>query len=105
MNPAVTIKSKADLINFLILNESDIIKYGVRQLGLFGSFVRDEANDKSDIDLYVDFIPEKKTFRNFMDLIFYIQDATGREVTVVTPQSLSPYLGPHILKTVENVIG
>ena len=104
MNGALIIKAKDELIHYLLTNKQTIENFGVRKLGLFGSFVRNEVREDSDIDLFVDFIPEKKTFTNFMGLIFYIEDGTGREVTVVTPQSLSPYIGPHILRTVENVI-
>lgn len=78
-------------------------KYGVKKIGLFGSFVRDEATDQSDIDFLVDFEKEKKTFRNIMDLAFFLEDLFERKVEVLTPQGLSPYIGPHILKTVEYV--
>ncbi len=84
-------------------HKATLEKYGVKKIGLFGSFVRNEATDKSDIDFLVDFKKEKKTFKNFMDLAFFLEDIFERKVEIVTPQSLSPYIGPHILKTVEYV--
>lgn len=39
-----------------------------------------------------------------MELSFYFEKLLGRKVELVTPQSLSPYLGPAILKEVEDVI-
>ena len=39
---------------------------GVRLLGLFGSFARDEQGADSDVDLLVEFAPGQKTFDNFM---------------------------------------
>jgi predicted nucleotidyltransferase len=78
-------------------------QYGVNQIGLFGSFVRDEGTEESDIDFLVDFEPGKKTFDNLMDLAFFLEDIFQRKVEVLTRQGLSPYIGPHILKTVENV--
>ena len=77
--------------------------YGVCSIGLFGSFVREEANEQSDIDFLVDFEEGKKTFKNFMDLSFFLEELFQRKVELVTPQSLSPYMGPRILKTVEYV--
>jgi predicted nucleotidyltransferase len=38
-----------------------------------------------------------------MDLAFYLEELFGRKVEIVTPQSLSKHIGPHILKEVENV--
>ena len=72
-------------------------------IGLFGSFVRDTATEKSDIDLLVDFAPRQKTYDNFMDLSFFLEDLFKRKIEIVTPQSLNKYIGPHILKEVENV--
>lgn len=104
MKSVQKVQTKSELIALLKLNEVQIKQFGVSKLDLFGSFVRDEAKEDSDIDLYVDFFSEKKNYNNFIDLIYFIEDATGRDVTVVTPQSLSPFIGPHILKSAENVI-
>jgi predicted nucleotidyltransferase len=46
-----------------IERNADVLKrYGVKQIGLFGSLVRDEGKESSDIDLLVDFEKEKKHF-------------------------------------------
>ncbi len=84
-------------------NKATLEQYGVKQIGLFGSFVRDKGTDESDIDFLVDFEPGKKTFKNFMDLAFFLEELFQRKVEVLTRQGLSPYIGPRILKTVENV--
>jgi hypothetical protein len=76
---------------------------GVKNIGLFGSFARGEQTALSDIDLLVEFIPEKHTFDNFMELTFLLEELLGRKVELVTPEALSPYIGPHILKEVERV--
>lgn len=76
---------------------------GVVSLSLFGSFVRDEAGAESDVDLLVEFAPGAKTFDHFMDLAFLLEDLLGRTVELVTPESLSPYIGNHILDEAENV--
>jgi predicted nucleotidyltransferase len=75
----------------------------VLKLGLFGSFVRDEPSEVSDIDLLVEFREGRKTFDNFMRLSFLLEDLLQRRVQLVTPESLSPYIGPHILAEVEYV--
>ena len=76
---------------------------GVRSIGLFGSFVRGEQTSLSDVDMLVEFIPEKHTFDNFMEVAFLLEELLGRKVEVVTLEALSPYIGPHILREVERV--
>jgi predicted nucleotidyltransferase len=38
-----------------------------------------------------------------MDLSFFLEDLLGRKVELVTPQSLSKFIGPYILKEVQDV--
>jgi uncharacterized protein len=75
--------------------------FGVRRIGLFGSFVRGEERPDSDIDLLVEFESDKKSFDVFMELSFFLEDLLRHRIELVTRESLSPYIGPHILKEVE----
>jgi predicted nucleotidyltransferase len=75
----------------------------VKRCGLFGSFARGEQHGQSDVDLLVEFEEGQKSFDNFMHLIFFLEEVFGRKVEVITPESLSPYVGPHILREVEYV--
>jgi predicted nucleotidyltransferase len=94
---------KENILQILNSHKQELLNYGVKEIGLFGSYVRNEATKESDIDLLVDIVKEKKTFRNFMALSYYLEELFGKKVELVTKQSLSPYIGPHILKTVEYV--
>lgn len=76
---------------------------GVKRLGLFGSFARGEQTLRSDVDILVEFEKGQKTFDHFMQLVFLLEDILKRQVELVTVESLSPYIGPHILKEVEYV--
>jgi predicted nucleotidyltransferase len=82
-------------------HQQEIRGFGVSRYGFFGSFVRGESTEQSDIDILVEFEPGQKTFDNFMQLAFILEELLGREVDLVTPESLSPYIGPHILEEVE----
>ncbi len=101
MNTAIT--TKQDILGVLCDNRDLIRGFGVRRLGLFGSFVRGQQRAESDVDLLVEFEPGKKTFDNFMALSFLLEDLLRRRVELVTTESLSPYLRPHILDEVEDV--
>jgi len=97
----MTIRNKADLFGVLRKHEARLKFYGVKRYGVFGSFVHGEQTDRSDVDILVEFEPGQKSFDNFMQLAFFLEDALGRRVELVTPESLSPYIGPHILREVE----
>jgi predicted nucleotidyltransferase len=95
------IRSKQEILNTLSQSGSRLRTLGIRRIGLFGSFVRGEQDPHSDIDLLVEFEPGRKTFDAFMELSLFLEHTLRHEVEVVTVESLSPYLGPHILKEVE----
>ena len=58
--------------------------YGVKNIGLFGSFVRGDQTPMSDIDILVEFTPEKHTFDNFMEVAFLLEEILGRKVESVS---------------------
>ncbi|MCL4216458.1 MAG: nucleotidyltransferase family protein [Candidatus Hydrogenedentes bacterium] len=97
------VNSKHDILNLLAANYAQLRKFGVSQIGLFGSFLRNEQSLESDIDLLVEFESGRKTFDAFMDLCFFLEDLFQRKVELVTVESLSPHIGPKILKEVEYV--
>jgi uncharacterized protein len=77
-----------------------LVRLGVHRIGLFGSCLRGEERADSDIDILVDFAPGRKTLGVLVELGDYLEDLFNRHVDLVTVQSLSPYIGPHILSEV-----
>jgi len=61
-------------------------KYGVKKIGLFGSYARDESKDTSDVDIVVEF-DQPIGFR-FMELSEYLEDLLGKNVDVLTPAGI-----------------
>ncbi len=98
-----TVHTKEEIIERLRRISSELRELSVERLGLFGSFARDEQRDDSDVDILVEFAPGRKNFDNFMNLNFKLEDVLQRHVEVVTRESLSPYIGPHILEEAEYV--
>lgn len=78
--------------------------FGIKRLALFGSFVRNAQDAASDVDLLVEFAPGRKSFDNFTAVCELLEESLGRPVELVTTESLSPYIGPHILREAEDVI-
>ena len=97
------IQDKEELFALLRSHEDEIRDLGVKRLGLFGSFTRGEQNQDSDVDVLVEFERDQKTFDHFIHLAFLLEDLFKRRVEVVTPESLSPYLKPHITRNIEYV--
>lgn len=98
------VNTKVQVLSLLQEYRQELRQFGVSRCGIFGSFVRDTAiHGQSDVDILVAFEPDQKTFDNFMHLSFFLEDLLGRNVDLVTIESLSPYIGPHILDEVEYV--
>lgn len=97
-------ENKIELFHQILSHKTDILSYGVKRLGIFGSFVRNENDNASDIDFLVEFEQGKKNYKNFIGLAFYLEELSGRKVDLLTEQSLSKYIGPYILKETEYVI-
>jgi predicted nucleotidyltransferase len=93
--------TKQTILEILHQNRIRLRSLGVSRIGLFGSFVRGEEHPDSDIDLLVEFEAGKKTFDSFMELSFFLEEILQHKVEIITIESLSPYLSPHILPEVE----
>ncbi len=98
-----TVVTKQEIFSRIQSLRDEIRSLGVERLGLFGSFVREEQSPESDVDLLVRFRPNAKSFDHFMKLAFLLEDALQRRVELVTTEGLSPYIGPHILREVQDV--
>ena len=97
----MSVETKSDLLELLHANRHRIKALGVERIGLFGSFSREEQTVESDVDLLVEFVSGQKSFDNFIHLAFFLEDLLERKVELTTPESLSPYIGPRILASVE----
>lgn len=97
------VETKQEIVSVFRQHQQQLRLLGVERLGLFGSFVRGEQKPDSDVDILVEFEHGQRTFDHFMELSFLLEDVLGRRVELVTPESLSPYIGPYILQEVEYV--
>lgn len=80
-----------------ILND----KYGVKEIGVFGSYVKDKAKKSSDLDILIEFQEDADiSLLEFIALENYLSDIFGVKVDLVMKDSLKPRIGKHILKEV-----
>lgn len=93
--------TKENILKTLKANKLKLSKFGIRNVGLFGSYLHEEQSSESDIDLLVDFEPEKENFDNFMAVYDFFEKLFKNEkIEIVTKNGLSPYIGPKILNEV-----
>ncbi|WP_207503568.1 nucleotidyltransferase family protein [Telluribacter humicola] len=93
--------TKDYILETIKLHKPELERLGVKQVGLFGSYVRNEQSPSSDIDLLLDFEPGQEKFDNYMQVCDLFEELFQyQKVDVVTKNGLSPYIGPRILKEV-----
>lgn len=96
--------SKQRIKALLAKYETEFLAMGVRQIGLFGSYKRENPHAMSDIDILVDFQEDAESYDNLMEVCNLLENIfVGEKVEVVTKNGLSPYIGPSILSEVEYV--
>ena len=92
--------TKSEILDFLTQNKKYFReRFSIIKIGLFGSFVREEQTDGSDIDLIVEF--EKNTPNLFdlkKDLKVYIKEQFNIEVDIAREKYLKSYYRESILK-------
>ena len=74
-------------------------KFKVREIGIFGSVVRGEQKDTSDLDLLVEF-EEPIGLIKYVNLQNYLSDKVGSRVDLVMKSGLKPRISRHVLKEV-----
>jgi uncharacterized protein len=96
--------TKQEIFKTIQDNKETIKSFGVTQIGLFGSYVRGEQTENSDIDFLVDIVKEKKTLKNYIDFCDMLENLfKDNKIDIVSKKGLSEFIGPHILKEVNYV--
>ena len=74
-------------------------KYKIKEIGIFGSYVRGEQTYTSDVDILVEF-EEVPSLLKFVELENYLSDVLGVKVDLVEKKALKPRMGKHILQEI-----
>jgi predicted nucleotidyltransferase len=102
MNCVKTMKTTEEIRQILEEHKDEVIrKYKVREIGIFGSFVRGEQKKRSDIDILVEF-DEKNIpgLLKFIEMERYLEKLLRRKVDLVRKGGIRPELREIILKEV-----
>lgn len=95
-------KSKKEIIEKIINIKSELeTKFDVQEIGVFGSYVRDEQTIDSDLDILVELKKNSKlSLLGFCAFENWLSDFLGIKVDLVMKSSLKPKIGERILKEV-----
>lgn len=72
-------------------------RHGARNVRIFGSAARGEANDQSDVDFLVEMEPGR-TLLDMGGLLMDLRELLGRDIDVVTERGLKPRIRARVLK-------
>lgn len=88
-------------IKQLLANNKQAVKekYKISELGIFGSYVRGEQRQDSDLDVLIDYTEAPSLFQ-LIDLEFYLSDRLQMKVDLVTKNGLKPRIKERILSEV-----
>lgn len=88
-------------IKQLLVQQKPVLqeRFKVCEIGIFGSYVREEQTETSDIDVLVKF-SETPSLLKFVNLENYLSDNLGLKVDLVHKSGLKPRIGEQILKEV-----
>jgi hypothetical protein len=94
---------KRNIKALIIKNKGLLKKNNVKSISLFGSYARGQQTSESDIDFLVEF--KGSSYRNYINLVYSLENIFNKEITVVTLKGLSPYVKPYVLKEAEKIEG
>jgi predicted nucleotidyltransferase len=87
-------RSRDEILNMIRQNREAIKRFGVKRMGLFGSYGRGEARRTSDLDFVVEL--ESKTFSAYMGLKFFLEELFQCRVDLVLSNTIKPRLRERI---------
>ncbi|MGB9598913.1 MAG: nucleotidyltransferase family protein [Myxococcota bacterium] len=77
-------KNATEIINILKLHITELKKrFKVKEIGVFGSYVRGEQKREGDIDILVEFEDGYKTFDNYIEIKFYLEEILESDIDLV----------------------
>lgn len=76
---------------------SVLVKHGIKRILVFGSYARNEATPKSDLDLIVDF-PEGTSLLDHVGIEIELSEALNMKIDLLSRNGISPYIKDHMLK-------
>lgn len=94
--------TREGILGTLRRNEALLRKYGVKRIGLFGSYARETQTASSDVDFLVEF--SEPTYDNFIGLTEALEGLLARKVEILTPDGLDSIRVPEVADSIRNAL-
>ena len=78
--------TRRQILALLRKHQDVLVRYGVKRIGLFGSYAKGMQRQRSDVDFIVEF--QEPTFENFIGLVEYLEKTFGKKVDILTPEGI-----------------
>ncbi|MBC7892583.1 MAG: nucleotidyltransferase family protein [Sphingobacteriaceae bacterium] len=98
-----SVHTKEQVFDRVYSHRATIRQFGAARLGLFGSFVRGQQKEDSDVDLMVEFEAGKKTIHNLLDLADYLESLLARKVDLLTWEGVAGFVQKYVATEIEYV--
>jgi len=96
-------KTLKDIEKIIQKNKKELNeKYGLKKVGIFGSYVKGEHDENSDLDMLVE-VERPMGFVKFIKLENHLSQLLGIKVDLVTEKALKPNIGNRVLHEVRYV--
>lgn len=96
--------TKSKILQILEEKKEILAQFGVKRIGLFGSYLNNSQKIESDIDILIDFYSDQETYDNLLSIYDLLEKTfKNKKIDIVTKNGLSKYIGSYILKETEYV--
>ncbi len=91
-------KNRESIQELLFSNKLDLKeRFAIKTLSLFGSYVRNDQTENSDLNVLVEF-EEAPSFFEFIRIEIYLTNLIGVKVDLVMKNALKPNIGKQIIQ-------
>ena len=94
--------TKEEIFDALRKHRDILLRYKVKEIGLFGSIVKGQQSEKSDIDVFANF--EEPSIENFMGLTSFLENLFGKKVEILTPAGVESIRINHVKEEIKRSI-
>ncbi len=96
--------TRDEVVKKLKDHKEEIRSFGVKRIGLFGSFAKGTSKEKSDIDIVVEFEEGMATFKNVGGLLEYLEKLLGRDIDLLTPKGIESIRIEHVKEQIKKEV-
>lgn len=96
--------TKEEILRKIEENKEKIKEYGVKRIGIFGSFVSGEQKEGSDLDFVVEFEVGGKSYNNFINLVFFLEGLFDKKVDLLTREGVKSIRIKEVRESIEKSV-